>query len=383
MSYCDQKVFITGATGFVGGRLAERLIIEQRAQVHALVRKWSKAVWIGRLPVDLFQGNLGDSAAIGRAIAGCRFVFHCASGGNSESEYLQTNVDGTRNLLDAAVKEGVKRFVYISSIAVHGPLPPDNADETDELRSCGRPYSQSKILAEQLVLKYSREHALPVTIVRPTFIWGPRSHLFTVKQLKSMKAGTFRLIDNGQGQCHAIYIDNLVDLLITAGLHPNAMNEVFFATDGYCGLTWKAFFDYYADWIGVKKMRSISAASLSVRLQSQLVERLGRMSVRLQGSPAPLWRRGCRRMILIAVKNLEGRGIPNSWDLAKFARRGRLNASKAMLLLGHQSRWSLAEAMRETEFWVRDQLGLELGLEDQIEQSKSECRDVRSTAVLH
>jgi nucleoside-diphosphate-sugar epimerase len=361
------RALVTGGTGFVGGRLAERLALEEGATVRVLVRNWARAVWVSRLPVELLPGAVNDPASLAGALADCDVVFHCASGGSSDDEYFRTNVEGTRNLLDAARTSGVKRFVYVSTIAVHGPTPPDNANESDEYRHLGRGYSRSKIDAERLVLRYGEEFGLPVSIVRPTFVWGPRSGLFTVRPLKAMKEGTFRLVDEGQGDCHAVYIEHLVDLLLAAGLRSEAIGEVFLATDGF-GVKWREFYAHYSRWLGLEHLPSISSRSPAVRLKSHAVEHAIRLLDRWQGNPAPLWRRVCRRATYEVAGMLRREGIPNSWDLAKFARRGGINASKAERLLGHRSAWTLEQAMEQTERWVRDQMGTELGLGEALAQ---------------
>jgi nucleoside-diphosphate-sugar epimerase len=375
VNYRRKSVLITGGTGFIGGRLAERLVVEHDALVRILVRNWSRAVWASRLPVELVPGSMEDAASLENAVKGCSIVFHCASGGSTDDEYFRTNVTGTQNALEAALGAGVERFVFVSSIAVHGPQPPDSADETDAYRSWGRGYSDSKIEAEQLVLKYGRDRGLPVSIVRPTFVWGPRSDLFTIRQLRAMRAGTFRLVDQGGGSCHAVYVEHLIDLLLAVGLHPNAIGEAFLAVDGF-DLTWRDFFMTYAAWLGISSLPSVSSRAWGVRLGGRALEWLNSRLVAWQGQPAPIWRRVCRRTARMIRSALERRGAMSPWDLAKFARRGRLNSSKARWLLGHTSALTFDEAMRQTEVWVRDQLGVELGLGEELQQSSTDTDSI-------
>ena len=375
--YRGKTVLVTGGTGFVGGRLAERLILEEHAQVRVLVRNWNKAVWISRTPVELVPGTMLDPAALEQACQGVQIVFHCASGGNSDAEYLRTNIDGTRFLLEAAKKAGAERFVFVSSIAVHGPAAPDNANESAPYESWNRGYSDSKIAAEKLVLQFGKEHNLAVTILRPTFIWGPRSHLFTVRPLRAMRDNTFRLIDHGQGDCHAVYVDNLVDALLLAGIRPEAIGEPFLITDGY-GITWKTFFEEHARWLGrTGELPSLSGNSNWSRFSSWAFETLGGKLQRWQGNPAPLWRKICRRSARIVQQALERRGAMNRWDVLKFARVGRLDTSKAREKLGYQPRWDFPSALQDTHDWVHDQLGYELRLGERLEQ-KSTLQEIRT-----
>ena len=168
-----------------------------------------------------------------------------------------TNVEGTRNVLKCAADARVGRVVYLSSIAVHGPNPPDNADEQDEFRLTGSAYGDSKILAERVVWQFWREQRLPVVVVRPTFVWGPRSAWFTLSPVHSMKLGRWFLLDGGQGSCHAVYIDNLIDAILLAGVTPDAVGEAFLITDGR-PCTWAEFYGHYARMMGIKELPSVA-----------------------------------------------------------------------------------------------------------------------------
>lgn len=358
------KALITGGTGFVGSRLAIRLCVEEGAAVRVLVRAWHKATWVSAAAVELVQGDVLEPDSLRRAMAGCDVVFHCASGSAPEGGYARTNVGGTRNLLDACREAGVRRLVYLSSIAVHGPNPPDPVREDSPYHLCSRDYSDSKIRAEQLLLDYQREHGVPVVILRPTFIWGPRSSLFTMRQLLAMKAGRFALVDQGRGRCSAVYVDNLVDAMLLAARRTEAVGQAFLVTDGQDNVTWADFFGHYAQWLGIATLPSISSRSLLSRGVAAQMEPCQAWLNRLAGSPAPLPRRVLRRALREWL-NLCGRfGYQSAWDTAKYARRGAVDISKVRTLLGYQPRYTLEIGMAETRRWVVDQMGFQLGLPD-------------------
>ena len=366
MRYRGRKVLVTGGTGFIGGRLVERLCLEEGADVCVLVRHWHKAVWVSRTTAHLVQGDVADPSAVREAMAGCDVVFHCVSGGNTREEYMRTNVDGTRNVLDAALGEGVERIVYLSSVAVHGPSPADHANEDAPFVETGKAYGESKIAAERLIARYWAEKAAPVCVLRPTFVWGPRSVLFTVQPLRSMKQGAFALVDGGAGSCTAVYVDNLVDAMLLAGTKPEAEGQAFLVTDGLEGVTWAEFFGHYMALLGIASVPSIDSSSCLVRLGSWAFEALGRVVVKLSPNPAPLWRRAIRRSARVAWSWLLARHMCSRWDLAKFARKGRLDITKARTLLGYSPRFSLDEAMAETMCWVKDQMGRDLGIAEPL-----------------
>jgi nucleoside-diphosphate-sugar epimerase len=356
VSFKELPVLVTGGTGFIGSRLAERLAVEEQAKVRVLVRDWRKAVWISRANVELVQGDVRDSDSVVRAMQGCQIVFHCAASAGTRDECISTNVDGTRNVLQCAAALSVDRVVCLSSVAVHGPTPPDNADEQDELRPTGDPYVDSKIAAEKVVWQFWHQHRFPVVVIRPAAVWGPRGESFTLWPLHRMKSGQWFLLDHGRGTCNAVYIDNLVDALLLAGLNESAVGEGFLITDGQ-PCSWAEFFGHYARMLGIGELRSTGL--LSARFTLLVIERLDRLLNKLkhtpQREPARILVRAFRRGLKI-IRRLPARfAVFSSWEVAKYAHRGKLNVSKARRLLGYTPRLTLNEGMRETEIWLRDQ----------------------------
>ena len=166
-------IFITGATGFVGGAVARQLVAAGH-QLRVLVRPGADLRLLAGLPVQHVNGHLGDTAALQQGMAGCEWVFHVAAlysfWGHTWQEFEQSNIQGTRNVIEAAGRAGVKRIVYTSSIATLG-LNPDHspADETTpvSLQDMIGSYKRSKFLAEQSVRQLAGQ-GLPVVIVNPS-----------------------------------------------------------------------------------------------------------------------------------------------------------------------------------------------------------------------
>jgi dihydroflavonol-4-reductase len=172
------RALVTGATGFVGAAVA-RALIREGWQVRALARPGSDRRNIQALPVEVSEGNLADRPSLDRALLGCEALFHVAAdyrlGAPDPRQLYQTNVEGTRNILDAAREAGVRRVVYTSSVGTLG-IPadgsPGNEDTPVGVADMIGHYKRSKFLAEQLV----REAALagaPVVIVNPSTPIGP------------------------------------------------------------------------------------------------------------------------------------------------------------------------------------------------------------------
>ena len=268
---------------------------------------------------------------------------------------MAVNVEGTRNVLSASESAGIKRVIYLSSIAVQGPSPPDNADEEDQLRRTGAPYGDSKAAAEEVVREFWRRKRLSITVIRPTFVWGPRSEFFTVGPVKRIKEGRWFLVDGGQGTCHAVYIDNLVDALLLAGIKDKADGETFIITDDQ-PCTWLEFFLDYARMVGGDRLPSVSStAPLTniIRPPVQLLDRLMTAISIPQKEPARFLARGTKYGLRQVRRQFE-RYVPfDSWDMAKYARRGGLNIGKARMLLGYKARISRVAGMAETATWLK------------------------------
>jgi dihydroflavonol-4-reductase len=173
------KILVTGASGFVGSAVARKLV-EAGFSVRALVRGTSPRAHLAGLGLDFFEGDLRDRKSVERAIAGMRYVFHVAADyrlwARDPSEIFASNVDGTRNLMEEAMRAGVERVIYTSSVATIA-LRTDGmaADETSPLREdqgIGA-YKRSKIAAERLVEAMVAEQGLAAVIVNPSTPIGP------------------------------------------------------------------------------------------------------------------------------------------------------------------------------------------------------------------
>ena len=173
-------VFVTGASGFIGSAVLHRLV-EAGFLVRALVRPGSPRDHLPHHGVRLVEGDIRDRASIRSAITGARYVFHVAADyrlwARDRNEILTTNISGTRIVMEEALRAGVERVIYTSSVATLA-LRPDGAP-ADESVSLAEPdaigtYKRSKILAERLVLSMVADQGLPAVIVNPSTPVGPR-----------------------------------------------------------------------------------------------------------------------------------------------------------------------------------------------------------------
>ena len=172
-------ILVTGASGFVGSAVVRHLI-KAGHQVRALVRATSSRINLADLRVEIVEGDLRDVESLIRAMAGIRFVFHVAADyrlwARNPQDIVRTNVEGTRNLMTAALRAGVERIVYTSSVATLKARPDGKAsDETFwlEAQSAVGAYKYSKVVAERLVETMVAEQKLAAIIVNPSTPIGP------------------------------------------------------------------------------------------------------------------------------------------------------------------------------------------------------------------
>ena len=175
-----EKILVTGASGFVGSAVARRLV-EAGYSVRALVRSTSPREHLAGLDLDFFEGDLRDRNSVERAMAGVRYTFHVAADyrlwARDPSEIFASNVEGTRNLMEEAMRAGVERVIYTSSVATialrSDGMAADEANPLREDQGIGA-YKRSKIAAERLVETMVAERGLAAVIVNPSTPIGPR-----------------------------------------------------------------------------------------------------------------------------------------------------------------------------------------------------------------
>lgn len=239
-----QRCLLTGATGFIGGHLAERLTGEGYA-VRCLVRASSDTTRLRALDAELTHGDLASGRPLTDAVDGCELVVHCGalvSDWAATRELVATNVGGTRRLLAACADAGVRRVVHLSSTDVYGYPGSDEVDEGFTSARFRNWYADTKRAAEAEVRHAETTHGLAVAILRPATVFGPGSVDVVGEIARAIRGRHMVLVDGGRPIAGLCYVQNLIDAAILALRHPSAPGHAFNVSDGL-QVTWKRFTD--------------------------------------------------------------------------------------------------------------------------------------------
>lgn len=328
MELKGNNILVTGASGFLGGRIVE-ILCQNHCHVRALVRKTSNLKRLQPLPVELAVGELSQIDSLKKAVQGRDVVVHCAgkvTDWGSRDEFFKVNVQGTKNLLDAGFAAGVKRAVMISSLTVLGiPRREVVLDESSPFDRRPRGYyNESKIEAEKVAREY-RDKGLPTVIVRPAGIWGPGDPVFYPRLEALARRGWLCRIGSGNNVLGMSYVDNVAEAVASA-IEADNPGPLYHIVDNEAATsaTLMARVAALAGW----QMRSFGMPYWVLLGAASFLEyghRLMRTS-----SPPPLTRYGLRL----------------------FACNGRYASDKAKRELGYAGRVGFEEGLRRLAGWI-------------------------------
>lgn len=236
------RILISGINGFIGSNLAEALL-QKGHDVSGIVRENADLSFIKDLKLKLFRGDITNKASLRIPMNHTDIVIHVAglaSDWGSYKQFHQTNVEGTQNMAQAASVSDVKRFVYISTVAVHGFQNQRFVDENFPMPKTIFPYNETKKKAEKWLFEFARSTQMEVTAIRPGNVFGPNDHTFIEKYLDALGQGKGGYVDGGRHWTCPTYIENLTDGIIKACFASGAVGEAFIITDGL-EITWKEF----------------------------------------------------------------------------------------------------------------------------------------------
>jgi nucleoside-diphosphate-sugar epimerase len=249
-------VLVTGASGFLGGRLAE-LLVEQGVEVIALARATSDVRHLSHLPIRIARGDLADQEKLKDLVCDVSHIYHCAACSTDWERwetYREANVIGTENLLAAArTAKNLARFVHVSTTDVYG-YPNTPCAEGSSLTDVGLPYNRTKLLGELAARRAQEEYSLPVTILRPATIYGPRGKAFVTDIAELLRQGWMAYVSSGRCTGGFTYVDNVATAMIQAGASRETLGNAYNIADG-TGATWKHYVSALAKGLGLHAPR--------------------------------------------------------------------------------------------------------------------------------
>ncbi len=234
MSSQHSTAFVTGGSGFIGGRLIERLVGDG-VQVRALARSDTSASAVQARGAEAIRGDLADVDAIIAGARDCDTAYHLAANPCNRGRwdgFVRDNVTGTKNVLAATRAAGVRRFIYsgtVAAVIAGGPLR--SVDETAPLRPDSRvPYAATKAMAE-LAVRDANDNGFTTVVVRPWYVWGAGDNKFLPAIVEAARSGRFAWIGGGEQLTDVVHVDNFIEGLLLAARKGRG-GEAYFVTDG-------------------------------------------------------------------------------------------------------------------------------------------------------
>ena len=320
------KAFVTGATGFVGSHLVDKLI-EKGIEPYCLRRKTSNIKWLEGKPVKFVDGDLFSNEVLEDVIKDMDYVFHVAGVVKSKNKegFIKGNHLATKNLVEITrkVNPGIKKFVHISSLAVCGPTPDATPLTEDYEPKPMTTYGVTKLAAEHEVMKYKDE--MNVTIIRPPAVYGPRdTEIFIYFQ--TFKKGLNSLIGFGEKFLSLSYVKELIDGIMLAAEKDISNGQIYFIASDK---------PYNWDEIGSTTSIVLGNRSLKLRLPHFFVFSVGYM--------AEFFGKVANKAMTLNVEKVK--------DIT--AARWVCSNEKAKRDLGYNPTVTLEQGFRETVDWYR------------------------------
>ena len=375
--------FVTGGTGFIGGRLIEVLTSQYGMNVCALLRNanaGSGSYRAANAGAEFVYGDITDEAAMCAAVRNCDYVFHCAFGnsGDVQNDRRVTRL-GTAAVARAAAESNVHSLVNLSTIVVFGDAPAKVDERFIPNQMWNWPYPHDKAAAEQAVLAEHARSGLRATTLRLGAIYGPWGGAFTIYPLDSLASGRVALIDDGLGLSNATYVDDVVQAMILSAAR-QVDDARMFIIRGPDRVTWRQFYEAYQAMLGGDSLTSMTLPQIRTELRrrrTQAMWRLGPCLVRALKqdadfravlSQAPFAERAKdfvrRRLMSVSTKaaaprrapaemNTRPLQIPPEMMWGFYASKSDYQIDSARELLGYSPVFDLEKGMALTGAWAR------------------------------
>jgi nucleoside-diphosphate-sugar epimerase len=342
------RTLVTGAGGFIGGRIVEVLHELEPATVRAGVRRWSSAARVGRLPVEIVQCDVRSAESVRSAMKGVTAVVHCARGDAT------TNVEGTRIVLDEAQRAGVQRVVHLSTVAVYGRQE-GSVTEASPWAPGRDPYGRSKVETEELCAEYG-QRGLAITILRPTIVYGPFSDLWTVEFAQRLSAREWFLPERyTQGICNLVYVDDVVNAVLLSLRNEKAIGQTFIV-NGEERPTWSEYFHTLNDALGLPPLRPASATRSRLKAGLMMPVRKAAKFILKRFQPVVLrvYQRSNLAKALMRHAETAIKNSPTGAEFDLYSLCPSYEGLKARETLAYRPAFSMRDGVELSVAWLRD-----------------------------
>ncbi len=343
------RVLVTGAAGFLGARVVEAMSLSEFAKPVAAIRQWSRASQVACHPVEVVLCDIMNPEQVDAAVKGVDAIVHCAY-----TDDRETIVEGTRNLLEAAVRHRIQRFVYLSSAEAYGSDQGGIITESTDAKPTAGSYGDSKLAAEKLCQQF-HDRGLKPTILRPSLIYGPFGTSWSVNVAKRLKSGKWGLFDGlGEGIANLVYVDDLVQAILLSLVKDQAQGETF-NVNGPDRPTWNTYFQKLNDALELPPLQRISPTKSQFR--TRVMGAVGSVTsffkAKFEDRLMEIYLRGGFASRL--MKRLKGEldSTPSTGELNDlYSRKANYDDLKGHQLLGYSPRFDLNKGIQQTIDWM-------------------------------
>lgn len=321
------KALVTGATGFVGSHLVDKLL-EKNYEVYCLKRKTSSTKWLDGKNIKYVDGDLFSNEALEACIKDMDYVFHVAGVVKAKTKegFYHGNSDSTKNLLEITYKvnPGLKKFIFVSSLAACGPAKTDKPVDENTIPDPITTYGLSKLKAEEEVYKYKDK--FPISIIRPPAVFGPRDTEIFI-YFKTFSKGLNSVIGFDAKYLSLVYVEDLADAIVLAAENNHADGQKYFVC-----------FDQAYNWdeIGSVTSELLGKKAFKIRLPHSVLYSVGYLAElfsAFSSKPATLNIEKCK-------------------DITQL--RWVCSNEKIKSELGFKAKFTLEESFRKTIDWYRE-----------------------------
>lgn len=340
-----RKILVTGAAGFIGGRIVERLYLDKLAEVRAGIHRWSSAPRIARFPVEIVECDILNRGSLLRAMEGSHAVVHCAYGDRTVNE------QGTKNVLQAALEVGVDRLVHLSTVEVYGGVAGE-VDESVSPKYFGNEYADSKLDAEKLCLEYGAK-GVPVVILRPTVVYGPFSKYWTIAIAEQLLSGKWKMPEVADGYCQPVYVDDVVSAVLLTLEKDSAVGRTFNIAGGEV-VKWREFFERFNSSMNLPPLKRQSGSSTYLKTIAMApVRSVARYAMQkhpdlVKGILIKFRLEDFAKQVEVMIRTTS-----SLRQLALYSREAVYSIDAARNILGYSPSIDLARGLHLTALWLR------------------------------